>query len=87
MYVSFVVERDGKLSQFEIRGTVAPQIKTAVFAALEKSNEWIPSKVYGVPFRTRIILPLSVVSGWNTKYKGWVSYHKEIWYNEAIIKD
>jgi antitoxin component YwqK of YwqJK toxin-antitoxin module len=87
MHVSFVVERDGKLSQFEISGTVAPQVKAAVFAALEKSNEWIPSKVYGVPFRTRVILPLSEISGWNTKYKGWESYHKEIQYSEMILKD
>jgi len=87
MHISFVVERDGKLSQFEMNGNVDPQLKEAVFAALEKSNEWIPSKVYGVPFRTRIILPLGVVSGWNTKYKGWESYHKEIWYNEKIINN
>lgn len=82
MHVSFVVERDGKLSQFEISGTVAQQVKDVVFAALEKSNEWIPSKVYGVPFRTRVILPLSEVSGWNNVY-----YLKEIQFTDVIIKD
>lgn len=87
MHVSFVVERDGKLSQFEISGTVIPEVKAAVFAALEKSNEWIPSKFYGVPFRTKVVLPLNEVSGWNTKYKGFDSYDREIWYKEAILKD
>jgi len=87
MHVSFVVERDGKLSQFEISGMVNPEVKTVVFAALEKSNEWIPSKIYGMPFRTKVVLPLIEVSGWNTEYRGFESYQKEIWYKETILKD
>ncbi len=87
MHVSFVVERDGKLSQFGVSEDVNSQLKEAVFSALEKSNEWIPTKIYGIPYRTKIILPLSEISGWNTKYKGWESYRREIWYKESIIKD
>lgn len=87
MHISFIVERDGKLSQFGVSGNADPQLKEAIFSALKKSNEWTPSKVYGIPFRTRVILPLSEVSGWNTKYKKFESYQKQILYREEIVKD
>jgi antitoxin component YwqK of YwqJK toxin-antitoxin module len=90
-HISFTVEKDGKLSQFGIGGNVAALLKEAVYDALAKSNEWIPSKIYGVPFRTQIILPLSEISGYKDNYVGrqyrGSTYQKEIWYKERIIKD
>jgi antitoxin component YwqK of YwqJK toxin-antitoxin module len=91
VHISFTVEKDGKLSQFGISGNIALRLKEAVFDALAKSNEWIPSKIYGVPFRTQVILPLSEISGYKDNYVGrqyrGSTYQKEIWYKEKIIKD
>jgi hypothetical protein len=85
MHVSFIVERDGKLSEFGISGDVDSKLKDVIFSALEKSNEWTPSKVYGIPFRTMIVLPLGEISGWNNGKVA--TYQKSIWYKERILKD
>ncbi|MFI5162173.1 MAG: hypothetical protein ACHQHN_12915 [Sphingobacteriales bacterium] len=90
MHISFVIEKDGKLTQFKMLGDIDPNIKAAVFAALEKCDDWVPSTVYGVPFRTQIIIPLSEISGYKDYYAGThyqgSSYQKEISYKEKIIK-
>jgi hypothetical protein len=91
IHVSFIVERDGKLTHFGINGNVDTQLKEAVFNALEKSNQWVPSKIYGIPFRTQITLPLNETSGYEDNYSGkqygGSYYQKGMIYQERIIKD
>jgi hypothetical protein len=59
-----------------------------VFAGLEKSNEWIPSKICGVPLRTRVVLPLSIIGKWKDSIaQRGVLYEQQIRYDEAILKD
>lgn len=82
MRVSFVIEKDGHLDEFNAIGNVAPQLKDAIFAGLTKCRDWTPERIYGVPFRTQIILPLKEINGYTN-----LGYKKEIWYNAKILKD
>jgi hypothetical protein len=80
-HVSFVVERDGHLNNFNMLGNVDPKLTEAVFAGLAKCHAWIPSKVFGVPVRTRVVMPLGETSGFTSN-----GYRKEIMYEEKILK-
>ncbi len=82
LHVSFVVEKDGRLSSYKILGEVNQQLKDAIFAGLDKINGWTPQKQFGVPFRTEIVFPLSEVSGFSGNY-----YVKHVGWTERIIKD
>jgi hypothetical protein len=82
VHISFVIEKDGHLDEFNVMGNVAPQLKDAIFAGLAKCHDWNPERIFGVPFRTQIILPLKEISGYTSN-----SYRKEVFYQEKILKD
>lgn len=80
-HVSFVVERDGHMDNFNMVGNVDIKLKEAVFAGLAKCHAWNPSKVFGVPVRTRITMPLGETSGFTSN-----GYRKEFMYQQKILK-
>jgi hypothetical protein len=82
MHVSFVVEKDGHLSNYKVLGEVDQQLKDAIFAGLDQINGWTPQKRFGIPHRTEIIFPLNEVSGFSGNY-----YVKNVAWQERIIKD
>ncbi|MGZ3752358.1 MAG: hypothetical protein ACXVB0_09380 [Mucilaginibacter sp.] len=82
LHVSFVVEKDGHLSDYKVLGKVNQQLKDAIFAGLEKVNGWTPQKLFGVPFRTEITFPLSEISGFRGN-----AYVKNVEWKERLVKD
>lgn len=90
VHVSFVIEKDGHLDEFNIIGDVDSQLRDAIFAGLAKCHDWSPERIYGIPFRTQIILPLKEISGYKSNtYAGdkYSSYLKEVFYKERMLKD
>jgi len=86
VHISFVIEKDGHLDEFNVMGNVAPQLKEAIFAGLLKCHDWTPERIFGIPFRTQIVLPLNEISGY-TSNSSRSAYRKEVFYKEKIIKD
>jgi antitoxin component YwqK of YwqJK toxin-antitoxin module len=58
VYISFVVEKDGHLANLELIGSNDKSLNEALTLALAKSPEWSPTKCWGIPVRTKVILPL-----------------------------
>jgi antitoxin component YwqK of YwqJK toxin-antitoxin module len=86
VHVSFVIEKDGHLDEFNVIGNVALQLKDAIFAGLLKCHDWTPERIFGVPFRTQIILPLNEISGY-TSNSSRSTYRKEVFYKAKILKE
>jgi antitoxin component YwqK of YwqJK toxin-antitoxin module len=82
VHISFVVEKDGHISEFKISDKVNPRLKEAVLAGLEKCNNWSSAKIYGVPLRTQIVIPLKEISGYSGDY-----YIRLLGYKEKVLKD
>ncbi len=81
MSVSFIIEKDGRLSQFTIPGNADQQIKDAVFTALQNFTGWSPQKIYGIPFRTEITIPLKAI------WREFSNYSiNEVYYQERLIR-
>lgn len=64
MHIAFVIEKDGSLSNCDVEGSVDQSIKDALIMAMKSCRKWSPTKYYGVPFRTKIILPMKYESGY-----------------------
>jgi hypothetical protein len=58
--LSFIVEKNGKLSNCAVIGNVQLGVDEALKIALYKCGEWNPSKLYGVPVRAKMELYLQV---------------------------
>jgi len=53
--ISFILEKDGTLSQFSTVGDTDPVLADALMAAfLKTSAGWTPGKYFGIPLRTKI---------------------------------
>ena len=78
--ISFTVEKDGHTSNFEAIGNVSPELKNALTDAMAKCQDWIPGRFYGVPYRTRILLPLNFYHGYSDR-----SYDKAIAFKEQVL--
>jgi hypothetical protein len=76
MHVSFIIEKDGQLGTFGVIGSINDNVKEALIDALKQYNGWTPGKYYGMPHRTRLILPLQ----YSADYKFFDT-------NQVIIKD
>lgn len=67
MHVCFIVEKNGTITDFHVLGdNLSSTVKDAFALALKPGNLWTPGKYYGVPFRTRIILPFYVYRNTST---------------------
>jgi TonB family protein len=58
VYLRFIVEKDGSLSNIEVIRSDSPDLNQAAMNALASSPRWIPAKVDGEPVRTIHILPV-----------------------------
>jgi antitoxin component YwqK of YwqJK toxin-antitoxin module len=64
-HIIFTIEKNGRIADLEIVNNENVALKDAVTAAAAKCETWIPTKFYGIPFRTRIILPLKISEGYS----------------------
>jgi hypothetical protein len=61
MHASFIIEKDGSISNFHVLGyDLSPIVKDAFVKALKPDKVWMPAKYYGIPFRTLMVLPFYV---------------------------
>jgi antitoxin component YwqK of YwqJK toxin-antitoxin module len=60
--ISFVVERDGHLDEFETHTVIDQNLKIAITEAFLKCKNWIPHKNFGIPVRAKIIFPMKYLS-------------------------
>lgn len=60
--ISFVVEKDGQVSNFETLGEVTPDLKIAIKTALYKCKDWTPRKNFGVPVRAKVMFSMKYLS-------------------------
>jgi antitoxin component YwqK of YwqJK toxin-antitoxin module len=68
VHFTFVIEKNGEMSNIELCGKDNPPLKEAIIAAAKKCNNWVPSKYYGVPFRTQLTLSLTPDEGFQDNY-------------------
>lgn len=79
--IVFIVEKDGTTSNFEILGIVNTDLNKALVEALSKCYDWTPTRFYGIPYKTRVTLPLkyfskSVANGMGVYYN--IPFDEEI---------
>jgi len=65
MHIVIVIGKDGHLTQLDLLGNVSLELKMALKLAAAKCNDWIPSKYFGIPFPTQIVLPLEIKRGYS----------------------
>ena len=61
VYVQFIVEMDGALSNIQVLRTNSDAMGKAVVSALKKSPKWTPGKMGGKAVRQRMVLPVVFV--------------------------
>lgn len=61
VYVQFIVEMDGTLSNIQVLRTNRDDMGKSVVAALKKSPKWSPGKIDGKAVRQRMMLPVVIV--------------------------
>ena len=77
--LSFVIETDGQLSHIEAIGSTDSAFNESLQSAVLKSGSWTPRKYLGIPFRTKITVPLK----YNGSFSG-EAYIKNVWYKETL---
>jgi len=86
IYFSFVIEKDGTLSNVEVLKNDNSQLKYNVNDALMKCGKWHPAFCYGVPLRTKLTFGYKINQDrYQTSPNGSSVYWKEIEYNAEII--
>ncbi|HZW69218.1 MAG TPA: hypothetical protein VFF57_00025 [Hanamia sp.] len=63
VHVSFIIEKDGRVTGFKTLEGASPEFKGALSEALAKCHDWKPARLYGIPVRSEIILPLNILQG------------------------
>lgn len=58
VFVKFIVEKDGSLSQVEILKGIYPEIDKIVKSTIEEMPKWIPGEIDGKPVRVQNLLPI-----------------------------
>lgn len=61
IYLSFVIEKDGSLSNIRIIRGLSEKINNAAIEVVQKMPKWKPAINNGKPVRSRFMLPISVV--------------------------
>lgn len=57
--LTFIVERDGSLSNIKVLKHVSPSIDKEAIRVLEQSKQWIPGSMYGRPVRVSYTIPFA----------------------------
>jgi hypothetical protein len=63
--ITFIIEKDGLLDHLEVLGNTNPALKNALDIATAECGKWVPSKFCGIPFRTKMMLPLKIKEGYD----------------------
>ena len=84
VHISFIVEKDGGLTDCKTLGNVSNELNLALSSAMAKCKAWYPSRYYGIPLRTEIVLPLTFLHEY-TDYEGFSIYEKKTPFKEKII--
>jgi len=80
--ISFIIEKNGTLSDIKVLGDIDQGIEKDLIISIRKCTGWKPTTYYGVPFRTRIVLPLKYFHGYVNDDK---IYEESVLYQERII--
>jgi TonB family protein len=59
VYVSFVIEKDGSISQITIDRGVFPSLDSEAIRIIAYLQNWIPATCSGLPVRTRVRMPIT----------------------------
>lgn len=59
VYIQFVIEKDGSLSNIKVIRSVDPEIDKEAIRVLEQSPKWTPGKQQGRPVRVNYIFPIA----------------------------
>ncbi|MGF7076295.1 hypothetical protein [Mucilaginibacter sp. R-33] len=79
--VSFIIEKDGSLSHPEVLGDLDSAIKEKIAAILLRESGWMPHKYYGIPLKTKIIIPLNYET--NGSYS---AQHSVVSFSEFVVE-
>ncbi|PHR26346.1 MAG: hypothetical protein COA38_15045 [Fluviicola sp.] len=64
VYVTFVVERNGSLSNIEVmRGGLTPELNAEAIRLISSMPRWLPGEIDGEAVRARCRLPITFVLG------------------------
>ena len=58
VYVRFVVEKDGKISNVSIARSVTPELDKEAMRVVKQMPSWSPGKQRGRPVRTNVVIPI-----------------------------
>ena len=84
VHISFIVEKDGLVTDFKTQGYVNIELTNALKNAMDKCPDWLPSLYYGIPLRTRIFLPIAFIHGYTGSSK-YDRYREEVFLREQIL--
>lgn len=59
VFLSYVVERDGSLTNIKIERKLYPSLDAEAFRVLSACPKWIPGKQHGFPVRVKFNIPVS----------------------------
>lgn len=62
VYITFVIDKDGKLTQFKILRDLGYGTGQEAIRVLQKAEKWIPGKTRGIASKTSFSLPISITS-------------------------
>lgn len=60
VYVSFIVETDGSVSEVHVIRGISPEADAGAVRVVRLSPNWIPARQDGIPVKQRIVLPIEV---------------------------
>jgi antitoxin component YwqK of YwqJK toxin-antitoxin module len=79
--ISFIVEKDGSILYVETLGVVNNDLTQAITKVLSKCTGWTPTKLYGIPYKTRVTLPLKYLTTYSGKWE-----YTNVPFKEEILK-
>ncbi|MCQ6961325.1 hypothetical protein [Mucilaginibacter aquariorum] len=81
--LSFIVDESGRLMQLSTLKPTTPELLKALKESLSKQPNWSPTKLYGVPLKTKVILALNISHG----HKGNSYFTKLIYTLRPLYKE
>jgi TonB family protein len=67
VFVSFVVEKDGTLSEFEVLKSLTPEMDAEALRVLKLSPKWNPAQHNGQAVRQRMVMPINFMLSQTTE--------------------
>lgn len=61
VFVEFVVERDGSLTQFQVVKGIGAGCDEEAVRVIREAPSWVPGKQRGKPVRQRMVLPIHFI--------------------------